>query len=116
MAAGSAANPSAISSGGVGGGFPTAFVGSNGEASSCQQYFAGGGGGGGNTGSAGGGALGGGGNTGTFQPGPTPVPGIQNGSPGDTNTGGGGGGPNNATQGLGGAGGSGIVIIRYKFQ
>ena len=99
--------------GGDGGGFPTTFVGSNGEASSCKQYF-GGGGGGQSYGypSAGTGGTGGGGPGGRVDGGgPSPGPTFPAGT-GDANTGGGGGG----TYNCGVNGGSGIVIIRYKYQ
>jgi len=100
--------------GGNGGGFPTSFVGSNGQASSCEQFFAGGGGGGaiGNgpvvspNGQPG---LGGGGIGGINDPAYPRSAGN-----GTANTGGGAGGAGNNT--AGGTGGSGIVIIRYKFK
>ena len=117
LAAGeNAATGSPVRTGGIGGGFPTSFVGTSGQNCGSYYYFSGGGGGGSNFGTAGGGALGGGGDAGDFVPGGTPNPNPGNGLPGTANTGGGGGGPNNSTQGLGGAGGKGIVIIRYKFQ
>jgi len=102
--------------GGIGGGFPTAFVGSNGVPSSCEQYFGGGGGGQtyGNPGPspAENGGLGGGGKGGVADgTGPSPGPSYPS-DAGTANTGGGGGG----TYPSGSSGGSGIVIIRYKFQ
>jgi len=99
--------------GGNGGGFPTTFVATNGEPSSCEQYFGGGGGGqsygyptagvGGTGGGGGGGRVDGGG--------PSPGPTYPS-ETGDANTGGGGGG----TYNCGSNGGSGIVIIRYRYQ
>jgi hypothetical protein len=88
--------------GGAGGGFPTAFVGTAGQPSSCEQYFGGGGAAGTcNTSNPYGGLGGGGSGAG--------------GQAGTANTGGGGQGNNNGVN-SGGNGGSGMVVIRYKFQ
>jgi len=112
--------------GGVGGGFPTAHFGANGQLSSCVRYFSGGGGGGvwssPVTGPGGTGALGGGATGVTSNTQPTYAP-TYAANAGTVNTGGGGGGAGggavaNPTGGalVGGAGGSGIVVIRYRFQ
>ena len=93
--------------GGIGGGFPTTFVGTNGEPSGCQQYFGGGGAGGTCNQANPFAGLGGGG---IGNPPANPAD-----AKGDANTGGGGGGGQNGNT-EGGAGGKGIVIIRYKFQ
>ena len=102
--------------GGAGGGFPQAFVSTNGVCSSSERYFAGGGGGGANGDSPnapanGTGGLGGGGQGGIHPGGIGPRCSVA----GTTNTGGGGGGSGSGGENAA-AGGSGIVIIRYKFQ
>ena len=99
----------AAGNGGNGTGFPTAFVGTNGQPSGGLQYFSGGGGGAAHAGgSHGTGGLGGGGQGGATSP-------SQPTGAGTANTGGAGGGCGNNIFTCG-TGGSGVVVIRYKFQ
>jgi len=111
LAAGAVSSGSEAGNGGVGAGFPTNFVGTNGQPSGSFRYFSGGGGGG-SRGSPPGpasGGLGGGGAGIASGPGAGGV--------GTVNTGGGaGGGAGCGGSMVGATGGSGIVIIRYKFQ
>jgi hypothetical protein len=111
LAVGGTSNGSEAGAGGVGGGFPENFVGTNGQPSGSFRYFSGGGGGGSRSSPPGPscGGLGGGGAG--IQTGPGA------GTAGTVNTGGGaGGGAGNPGSMVGATGGSGIVIIRYKFQ